>query len=90
VTGEALVGVEAGAEAVVGSSGDDFDFAEADGAILEEGGFVGGKPGERGAGAGRTCADSGIDGAQGLRAEGWTGGDGEDCDDDNRFGGPFT
>jgi hypothetical protein len=90
VAGEALVGVEAGAEAVVGASGDDFDFAEANGAVLEEGGFVRGKPGERAAGTGNAAADSGIDGTLGLRAEGWTGGDGEGDGKGESFGGPCT
>ena len=89
MAGETLVGVESGAEAVIGASGDDFDFAEAAGAVLEKGGFVGGEPRERGAGAGRAGADSGIDGAFGLREEGWAGGEGEGCDDGKCFGGPL-
>ena len=66
MTGAALVGIEAGAEAVIGASCDDFDLAEADGAILEKGGFVGSEVEKRATRAGRAGANSGIDGALGV------------------------
>jgi hypothetical protein len=60
MAGEALVGVEAGAETVVGALGDGFDVGEAGETVLEEGGFVGGEVLEGRAGAGGTAADAGV------------------------------
>jgi hypothetical protein len=61
VAREALIGVEARAEAIVRAAGHDFDVSESRLAILEEGGFVRGKTTERTAGAWRVSAHVRID-----------------------------